>query len=80
MTPGQSLQGSLSSGNESFHNSVLDILKQHGTGHMGLSIAETHQRLGGGHSLQSVRDAVLSLANDGVIYSTLDDEHYKSTE
>jgi hypothetical protein len=80
MTPGQSLQSSMGGGDsDTFFQKVLDVIRKYGESHIGLSIVDTHARLGQG-SLQSVRDAVLHLAGEGVIYSTLDEEHYKSTD
>ena len=33
----------------------------------------------GAHSVDAVRKAVSFLANEGHLYSTVDEEHYKST-
>jgi replication factor A2 len=47
----------------------------------GLSVADVHQMVQakGAHSVDAVRKAVSFLANEGHLYSTVDEEHYKST-
>ena len=47
---------------------------------MGVTVQECANAMQAqGVSLQQVRDAVDFLVNDGHLYSTIDDEHYKAT-
>ena len=44
----------------------------------GIAIASVVQALGGKYTIQAVAGAVSDLVNDGELYSTTDDQHFKS--
>lgn len=60
-------------------NKVYGALKK-ATSDIGMSINEVLNQIGGSMSYKEIKNAIEFLSNEGHIYSTIDDEHYKLTD
>lgn len=68
------------SGMDSLHDAVLASFNTHGQGDEGAHVSSVFNDLRAkGHDDAAVRQAIEFLASEGHLYSTLDEEHYKST-
>jgi len=61
-------------------NSVLTCIKQHADDEQGVSVATIVSTLNGRFAEPQIREALDFLSNEGHVYSTIDDEHYASTD
>uniref|UniRef100_A0A7S0WS52 Replication protein A C-terminal domain-containing protein n=1 Tax=Pyramimonas obovata TaxID=1411642 RepID=A0A7S0WS52_9CHLO len=70
-----------SNGMEACQDKVMRAFEtpQAATNEAGLSVDSLVQELGSMFSKEQIRTAVETLVNDGHLYSTIDDNHYKST-
>jgi replication factor A2 len=60
-------------------NSVLECIKQ-SSDEQGVSITSICESLAGRFQEPGIREALDFLSNEGHVYSTIDDEHYRSTD
>lgn len=60
-------------------NQILQIATQYDGGEEGIHIDRIIQAVGSGANVNEIREAVEWLTNEGQLYSTIDDEHFKST-
>ncbi|KNC99698.1 uncharacterized protein SPPG_05079 [Spizellomyces punctatus DAOM BR117] len=67
------------SGYTPLHNSIIGVVKQYQATQDGAPIHAVAQRLRGAGSESEIRDAMLWLCNEGHLYSTVDEEHFKTT-
>lgn len=69
-------------GTSAIQRKVLDYYNEHGTSDTGLNINHVVQACAAlyNFSASDVKDAVEALSSEGHLYSTLDDDHHKSTE
>jgi len=68
------------SGMDALHDAVLASFNTHGQGDEGAHVSSVFNDLRAkGHDDAAVRQAIEFLASEGHLYSTLDEEHYKST-
>lgn len=58
---------------------ILQIATQYDGGEEGIHIDRIIQSVGSGANVNDIREAVEWLTNEGQLYSTIDDEHFKST-
>lgn len=67
-------------GSSSIHSEVLAIYNdpQHSTSDAGLSVEEVHRLLGNKYQLHAIMQAVEFLCNEGHLFTTVDDLHYRS--
>lgn len=66
---------------ESTQQKILEVFKSKGQGPSGLSINDAMRYLEqDGISFDTVRQALEFFTNEGVLYTTIDEDHYKSTE
>ena len=55
------------------------MFQQGGQGELGMAISDVEAQLQGQVSGPVIREAISWLADEGNLYSTTDDEHYKAT-
>uniref|UniRef100_A0A8C4N958 Replication protein A2 n=1 Tax=Eptatretus burgeri TaxID=7764 RepID=A0A8C4N958_EPTBU len=65
-------------GLQQYQSQVLSVIRT-ARGHSGMSLAEVKSRLGGVNQTL-IQQAIEFLSNEGHIYSTIDEHHYRSTE
>lgn len=58
---------------------ILQIATQYNGGEEGIHIDQIIRSVGSGANVNDIREAVEWLTNEGQLYSTIDDEHFKST-
>ncbi|KAH6581304.1 hypothetical protein BASA60_002480 [Batrachochytrium salamandrivorans] len=87
---GQYGQGGMDNNNTSYgqgndsmftpiQNQILNFAREHQNSVEGMSVPNLIFRMRGQAAESQIRDEIQYLANEGHIYSTLDEEHYKST-
>jgi len=67
------------SGLNDIQQSVMNIIEQHGTGEMGCQFGDVKSQLGARFTEQQLREAIDFLSNEGHLYSTIDEDHFKAT-
>jgi hypothetical protein len=78
---GQSAVGNMDA---SMGNKVLEVYKSHSESETGLSFNDALRLLNAGGqnnmSMNDLRKIVDGYSNEGILYTTIDDMHYKSTD
>lgn len=72
-------QRSATNGLTPLQNAIMDVFVQSVSGDNGLSIQEVQRMLPGSYSYQQVQKDIAWMSNEGHLYSTCDDDHYRPT-
>lgn len=78
MAMGTANNSTASGGN--VNDEVLKIIKQYQESDTGASVEVILSALRGQYDETKIRDAIEYLSNEGHCYTTIDDNHFKSTE